>query len=193
MSSTKHEIVERKRIGEGNWVFIEEVRYSDRTGAVRSWESVGRIAGRGAVIIIATLENSDELFLVRQFRPPLGRYVIEFPAGLIDDGESPETTAVRELREETGYAGKVISVTPRSASSPGMSGETLFFVRMTVDDGHLDNLDPETEFDDSEDIETFRVSASDLDAFLAKRSEDGDAIDAKLSAFALGNGLASTP
>ena len=191
MSTIKHEIIERKRIGEGNWVFIEEVRYSDRTGVVRTWESVGRIAGRGAVIIIATLENSDELFLVRQFRPPLGRYVIEFPAGLIDDGESPETTAVRELREETGYSGTVIDVTPRSASSPGMSGETLFFVRMAVDDGHLDNLDPETEFDESEDIETFKVSASDLDAFLAKRSADGDAIDAKLSAFALGNGLSS--
>lgn len=187
--NNEHEIIERKRIGEGDWVYIEEVTYSDRKGVVRTWESVGRIAGRGAVIIVATIKNSDELFLVRQFRPPLGTYIIEFPAGLIDDGEAPEVTAVRELREETGYTGTVVSVTPQSASSPGMSGETLFFVRMTVDDESVDNFNPETEFDDSEDIETFRVSANSLDAFLAKRSAAGDSIDAKLAAFALGNGL----
>ena len=192
MSNMKHKIIDRKRIGEGNWVYIEELSYSDRKGVVRTWESVGRIAGCGAVIIVATIKDSDELFLVRQFRPPLGTYVIEFPAGLIDDGEAPDTTAVRELREETGYTGTVISVTPRSASSPGMSEETLYFARMTVDATHSDNLTPETEFDESEDIETFKVSASSLDDFLAKRSAAGDSIDAKLVAFALGGGLSST-
>ena len=41
--------------------------------------------------------------VVSQFRPPLNGYSIEFPAGLIDEGEKPEDAARRELTEETGY------------------------------------------------------------------------------------------
>ncbi|NOY74703.1 MAG: NUDIX hydrolase [Kiritimatiellaeota bacterium] len=186
-----HEIVGRERLGEGKWIYIEKLRYIDRAGVARDWESAGRISGQSAVIIAAVMKNSRELLLVRQFRPPLGRYVVEFPAGLIDDGESPETTAVRELREETGYLGEVLECTPRSASSPGMSGETLVFVRMTVDENASSNLRPETDFDESEDIETFKVPLEDLSVFLAGGSEAGDSIDAKLAAFALGLSLSS--
>jgi len=52
--------------------------------------------------------------LEKQFRPPVGKVCIEIPAGLIDEGETPEEAAVRELREETGYVGDV------SVSSPLM-------------------------------------------------------------------------
>lgn len=44
----------------------------------------------------------------RQFRPPAGRVVIEFPAGLVDPNETLEECALRELREETGYVGELV-------------------------------------------------------------------------------------
>ena len=50
--------------------------------------------------------------IIVQYRPPVEAFCVEFPAGLIDEGESPEQTAVRELREETGYSGKVCSDCP---------------------------------------------------------------------------------
>ena len=56
----------------------------------------------GAVVIIAVLEQG-ELLMERQFRYPLGRDMIELPAGKIDAGEPPAETARRELLEETGY------------------------------------------------------------------------------------------
>jgi ADP-ribose pyrophosphatase len=56
----------------------------------------------GAVVILPLLEDGTVL-LERQFRYPLGRVFIEFPAGKIDPGEDPLACAKRELLEETGY------------------------------------------------------------------------------------------
>ena len=57
----------------------------------------------GAVLIVPVL-GDGRLVLERQFRYPVGRVMLEFPAGKIDAHESPLATARRELREEAGYA-----------------------------------------------------------------------------------------
>ena len=57
----------------------------------------------GAVLIVPILADG-RLVLERQFRYPVNRVMLEFPAGKIDPQESPLATAVRELREEVGYA-----------------------------------------------------------------------------------------
>lgn len=68
---------------------------------VREW-----IAHPGAVVVIAMLDNGKLLF-ERQFRYPLQRVCLEFPAGKVDANEHPLDTAKRELREETGHKAKV--------------------------------------------------------------------------------------
>jgi ADP-ribose pyrophosphatase len=53
-------------------------------------------------VVVLPRTPDGALLLVRQYRPPLGDWVLEFPAGYVDPGETPERAARRELREETG-------------------------------------------------------------------------------------------
>ena len=75
----------------------DTVRLPDGKTATREY-----IAHPGAVMIIPRLPDR-KLLMERQFRYPLARVFIEFPAGKIDPGEDPATTEARELHEETGY------------------------------------------------------------------------------------------
>jgi ADP-ribose pyrophosphatase len=59
----------------------------------------------GAVLVVAVLDDGG-FVLERQFRYPVRRVMLEFPAGKIDEGETPLETAQRELREEVGYTAR---------------------------------------------------------------------------------------
>ncbi|MDT8997805.1 NUDIX hydrolase [Paucibacter sp. APW11] len=59
----------------------------------------------GAVMIVPLLDDGS-LLLERQYRYPMGRVMLEFPAGKLDAGESPLRCAQRELREETGFSAR---------------------------------------------------------------------------------------
>lgn len=63
--------------------------------------------------------------VILQYRPPVQATCVEFPAGLIDEGETPEKAAVRELKEETGYVGKVCDVSMALSKQPGMTDATM--------------------------------------------------------------------
>ncbi|WP_374338014.1 NUDIX domain-containing protein [Methyloversatilis sp.] len=78
-------------------VFQDQVLLPDGRHGIREY-----IRHPGAVVIIALLDDGRMLF-ERQFRYGPRRVFLEFPAGKIDAGEPVEQTAIRELREETGY------------------------------------------------------------------------------------------
>ena len=173
------EISARQSLAEGAFLKLEKLFYTDDRGRARSWEAAERVNSRGAVIIAATFEPEGDLLLVRQFRPPAGRYTIEFPAGLIDPGETPAESAVRELYEETGYAGKIRRIYPPAVSSPGLSGESAILVRMTIDSAAYP-VPPSQHLEDTESISCLRVPRAELRPFLDRAAAAGDAVDSKL-------------
>lgn len=76
----------------------------------------------GAVAIVAI--DGEELLLVRQYRYPIEQETLEIPAGKLEQGETPESCAQRELREETGYQGKLTSL-GHFYTTPGFSNELI--------------------------------------------------------------------
>ena len=78
-------------------LYVDHVRAPDGHVGTREY-----LRHPGAVMVVPLLADGH-VVLERQFRYPLGRTAIEFPAGKIDAGESPFKCAQRELLEETGY------------------------------------------------------------------------------------------
>ncbi|MGP4082107.1 NUDIX domain-containing protein [Pseudalkalibacillus sp. R45] len=78
----------------------------------------------GAVAVLAvTPEN--KIVLVRQYRKPLNREIIEIPAGKLEKGEDPEVCALRELEEETGYRSTKLTYLQSFYTSPGFADELI--------------------------------------------------------------------
>lgn len=64
----------------------------------------GEVKQNGIVIYALLKEDPSKIVMIRQYRYPLDAYLYEFPAGLIDAGETAEGAAAREMKEETGLA-----------------------------------------------------------------------------------------
>ena len=98
--------------------------------------------------------------------PPLASYTLEFPAGLIDQGETPKHAALHELWEETGYIGTVNNhntafhndnTNLETCMSPGMSDETTTIIVVDVDLDDPRNDNPIQHLDDGESVVVRRV------------------------------------
>jgi ADP-ribose pyrophosphatase len=141
------------------------------------WEFVSR---RHQVAALIAWTPEEELLLVEQFRVPLGRRVIELPAGLVGDEQGLENeelldAAARELEEETGWRASTLTEIMRCPTSAGMSDETVMFVlaedMIKVGRGGGD---------DTEDIVVHRVRKAIIDQWLAERQAHGLGIDPKI-------------
>jgi len=78
-----------------------------------------------SAVVIIPLIAPDQALVVTQYRYAMGRMSIEFPAGKIDPGETPEAAALRELTEETGYRAGVLQKLSVFAPSVGYSTEMI--------------------------------------------------------------------
>ncbi|MEM1583221.1 MAG: NUDIX hydrolase [Nitrososphaerota archaeon] len=78
----------------------------------------------GAVAILPLI-SEDKVILVNQYRYPIGRWILEVPAGTLKEGESPEECALRELEEEVGYKARRLKKMLTIYPSPGYSTEVI--------------------------------------------------------------------
>jgi len=109
----------------------------------------------GAVAIVA-VDADDRIVFVRQLREPARKELLELPAGTVDDGEEPLTTAQRELAEETGLHGGEWRHVSSFWTTPGFCSELMhLFFADGVEEG-------ERQPDDDESIELVRMPVADI-------------------------------
>lgn len=82
---------------------------------------------RGAACIVPVIDTPDgpEIVMVRNDRVTIDDFLLEVPAGGIDPGEDPATTAARELEEEAGYRAATIELIGRFYTTPGLTDELM--------------------------------------------------------------------
>jgi ADP-ribose pyrophosphatase len=122
----------------------------------------------GAVAVLPV--DGDEVVLIRQYRAAIDAWILEAPAGTLEEGEEPGACAARELIEETGLAASELVPLGSVYTTPGFSDEVI----------HLylgRGLSPCTDYekDEDEQIEAVRVPADEVRAMAL----DGRIRDAK--------------
>ncbi|HLQ72563.1 MAG TPA: NUDIX hydrolase [Bacillota bacterium] len=118
----------------------------------------------GAVAIIP-ITPDNKIVLVRQYRKPLEKTIVEIPAGKIEQKERPELTAIRELEEETGYTTNELSFVTSFYTSPGFADE-LMHIYMTTD---IHRLTEKVTGDDDEFIEKMELTLEEAKEYVRKQ------------------------
>ncbi len=161
--------IQRKEIFKGKIieVFLDDVALP--IGGTAKRELVFHHGGVG--IIPITKEN--RMIMVKQFRKPLEKVVLEIPAGKIDPGEGqhPEKTASRELEEETGYRAESLKYVAEMYLSPGFSNEKLYIYAADK----LEKVENPRPQDDDEVLELYELTLEEAKQAIT----DGLICDAK--------------
>ena len=146
----------------------DTVRFPDGTSAEFD---IVRHPGASAVVPFLSEPAGDEpqVLLLRQYRYASGGYLYEIPAGRLDEGESPEECAVRELKEETGCTAEHIEPLTSILTTPGFTDEVIHLFMATG----LTHGEPNREPDEFVDLVVMRLSEA------LERISTGEMTDSK--------------
>jgi ADP-ribose pyrophosphatase len=158
-------ILSREKIWQGRIFEIERDCLRDASGREMIREVVRHPGGAGALAV-----NADgDVALVRQYRHPAGRELLEIPAGKLEYGEDPAACAARELEEEIGFQAGIIRELSVFYSTPGFCEEQLHIFLAT-------DLTPVSRrLDEDEVIEVIWLPLTEAVALIGK----GDIVDSK--------------
>jgi ADP-ribose pyrophosphatase len=179
-------IISIRKLTDKKYLNLYEGTYLNRDGSQSKWDFASRKELRTlqdvsdvlkerkpnavniAVFSMPKGNGEPHVILIREYRSPLGGYMLSFPAGLIEDGEDPETAAKRELYEEIGADPKKAKTrvfTDFATTSAGVSNECNSIVL-----AQIDPLLGKQHLESDEDIEVMDVTLTEAMRLLHDKS-----------------------
>ena len=183
-------VVKHNVLHEGKFMSFECIDYMTPVG-LKKWECISRKSKKLSGLDVDAVElvpiiyypeskKPTSLVFISEFRVPVGVKVWQLAAGLIDPHETVESSAKRELKEETGYvAEKVVHVTKRVAAAPAESDTYVQYVTLLINGDAEENKNPKQELEPSEDVQVSVVPLEELESFVMKRCEAGETVEAR--------------
>ena len=141
----------------------------DTVEKARGKQTTREVVEHSDCVAVVALDEQGSILLVRQFRHPVGKFLLEVPAGGIDPGEEPIDSVRRELQEEIGYLPRKIDKLGGFYATPGYGTEYLHcFVATELVPARL-------VAEDTDDIELVRTSPHEIPRLIVS----GEICDAK--------------
>ncbi len=166
-------ITDIKQLHGTEWLALKQASCLSKDGKHFKWDYVSRNGQQKVVILLCHSVDSKKILLLREFRAPLNKWVIEFPKGLINKNETIERAALRELKEETGYEGRIKEIHPFMATSAYLTDETTATVEIEINEDKLGT----TNHEKAEEIIPFWMKKKDFKENLQEFQEKGYIIE----------------
>ena len=139
---TKPEILAKQTVAQSKLFSIESLDLKFSNGERRTYERM-KPSGRNAVMMVPITEQGD-ILLVREYAAGTERYELGFPKGLIDQGETPDEAAVRELKEEIGFGARKLTPLKEVILAPSyFSSKMTLFIAEDLYPEQLEGDEPE--------------------------------------------------
>ncbi len=123
-------------------------------------------AAEGVVIYPILKDDPEKIVLIRQYRYPLGDYLYELPAGLIDLGETPDIAAIREMKEETGLCFEIYTGGDAAYRRPFFMGAGFTDESCNTIFGYASGEISRKEMEDTESIQVMIADKNDVKRIL---------------------------
>lgn len=149
--ATREEVISTEKIYSGKILNLRRDKVKAKDGI-----TYREIVEHNGAVAMVVFTNDGKFIVEKQYRAPVGDFMIEIPAGKIDPGEDPREAAIRELKEETGYTARSIEELTAFYPTVGYSEEVIHLYLCTdliAGDRHLDT---------HEDIDLMEMTYEDL-------------------------------